>query len=291
MPPPVGRGCSGVARDDAFSSMMTDQAESGKTGSLAAPGFEAVDFGVGVGTIAAIRPGSPSTIVAMTARRIAITGATRGLGRALVEQFIDQGHTVFGCGRSEEHIAGLRQTYGKPHGFLVCDVRDPAAVAAWADSVFDAGGPPDVLINNAALINDPAPLWEVPPEEFADLLAVNIQGTFHTIQAFVPAMIQARRGVVVNFSSGWGRSTSPEVGPYCATKYAIEGLSQALAQELPAPLAAVPLNPGVIDTDMLRQAWGDGASSYPDPAAWAQRAAPQILGFSRRDNGQSASIH
>ena len=75
--------------------------------------------------------------------------------------------------------------------------------------------------------------------------------------------------MIVNFSSGWGRSTSAEVAPYCATKWAIEGLSQALAQELPKGMACVALNPGIIDTEMLRSCFGESAASYPDAAEWA----------------------
>jgi NAD(P)-dependent dehydrogenase (short-subunit alcohol dehydrogenase family) len=96
--------------------------------------------------------------------------------------------------------------------------------------------------------------------------------------------------VIVNLSSGWGRSTSPEVAPYCATKYAVEGLTLALAQELPGGMAAVPLNPGVIDTDMLRQAWSDGAASYPKPDQWAKKAAPFLLALGPKDNGRSLTV-
>ena len=71
--------------------------------------------------------------------------------------------------------------------------------------------------------------------------------------------------MIVNFSSGWGRSVDAEVAPYCATKWAIEGLTQALARELPPGLCAVPLNPGVIDTDMLRSCFGGSAGGYPQP--------------------------
>src|SRR5207302_9465479 len=127
---------------------------------------------------------------------------------------------------------------------------------------------PDLLVNNAALVNDNAPLWEVPPDQFSRVIDVNIKGVYHVIRAFVPAMIRKGSGVIINFSSGWGRSTSPEVAPYCATKFAIEGLTQALAQELPEGLAAVPLNPGVIDTDMLRSCFGDSAGGYPKPEGW-----------------------
>ncbi len=221
---------------------------------------------------------------------IVVTGATRGLGRALVSQFAAAGHTVVGCGRSAEQVWALQAAFPAPHHFAAVDVTDAAAVSAWASTALASHGPPDVLVNNAALMNTPAPLWDVPPDEFSDVIDVNIKGIFHVIRAFVPAMVGRKRGVIVNLSSGWGRSTSPEVAPYCATKYAVEGLTGALAQELPPGMAAVALNPGVIDTDMLRQAWADGAAAYPKPDAWAKRAAPFILNIGPKDNGRPLTV-
>ena len=92
--------------------------------------------------------------------------------------------------------------------------------------------------------------------------------------------------MIVNFSSAWGRSTSPEVAPYCCTKWGVEGLTRALAQELPAGLAAIPLNPGIIDTDMLRSCFGEDASSYPSATEWAKTAVPFLLALTPADNGQ-----
>jgi NAD(P)-dependent dehydrogenase (short-subunit alcohol dehydrogenase family) len=223
-------------------------------------------------------------------RTILVTGATRGLGRALVPHFVSAGHAVWGCGRGAEAVADLKQTYGGPHDFAAVDVRDGPAVRAWADRLLSAFGPPDLLINNAALMNDPAPLWEVPAEQFDALIDVNVKGVANVIRAFVPAMVARGRGVIVNLSSGWGRSTSPEVAPYCASKYAIEGLTLALAQELPRGMTALPLNPGVIDTDMLRQAWADDAGAYPKADQWAKRAAPFLLGLGPKDNGRSLTV-
>ncbi len=222
-------------------------------------------------------------------KRILITGVTRGLGRALAEWYIANGHTVIGCGRSAE-VLNLRFTHPAPHDFSALDVVDEGKVALWAEKVLAVHGAPDLLINNAALMNTPAPLWQVPAREFNQLIDVNIKGVANVIRHFVPAMVARKSGVIVNLSSGWGRSTSPEVAPYCASKYAMEGLTKALAQELPAGMAAVPLNPGVIDTDMLRQAWSDGAASYPKAAEWAKQAAPFILGLGPKHNGQSLSV-
>lgn len=222
-------------------------------------------------------------------KRILITGVTRGLGRALAEKFIQLGHTILGCGRSATHIKELTQRHGEPHTFSAVDVARDADVARWAKKTLERHGPPDLLLNNAALINRTTKLWELAAEEFDSVIDVNIKGVANVIRHFVPAMVGRGQGVIVNFSSGWGRSTAPEVATYCATKYAVEGLTKALAQELPSGLAAVPLNPGVIDTDMLRSCWSDSASRYPGPVAWAEKVAPFLLQLGPKDNGKSLS--
>jgi NAD(P)-dependent dehydrogenase (short-subunit alcohol dehydrogenase family) len=103
-------------------------------------------------------------------------------------------------------------------------------------------------------------------------------------------MVGRRRGIIVNMSSGWGRSVDAGFSLYCATKWAIEGLSKALAEDLPEGMASIPLSPGIIDTPMLRTAFGARAGQYEKPAVWAKRAAPLILGFGSGDNGRSLSI-
>jgi NAD(P)-dependent dehydrogenase (short-subunit alcohol dehydrogenase family) len=220
---------------------------------------------------------------------IVITGVTRGLGRALALWYIRNGHTVAGCGRSGQEIFDLRFDHPEPHNFAVLDVSQPVKVSIWAEKLLGFGVP-DILINNAALMNDPAPLWQVPADKFAQLMSVNVNGVANVIRALAPAMVERRRGVIVNLSSGWGRGVSPGVAPYCASKWAIEGLTKALAGELPEGMAAVPLNPGVIDTDMLRQCWAEGAAGHPKPEAWAESAAPFIMGLGPKDNGKSLSV-
>lgn len=222
--------------------------------------------------------------------KIVITGVTRGLGRALAEEFMRGGHTVLGCGRSGEAIFDLRMTYHAPHDFSVVDVALDNKVAVWAAGLLENDTPPDLLINNAGIMNRLAPLWEQEDREFTRLIDVNVRGTVNVIRHFVPAMVARKHGTIVNLSSGWGRSTSPEVAPYCGSKYAIEGLTAALAQELPAGMAAVALNPGVIDTDMLRSCWADGAAGYPKAEAWAKVAAPFLLKLGPKDNGRSLSV-
>jgi NAD(P)-dependent dehydrogenase (short-subunit alcohol dehydrogenase family) len=133
-------------------------------------------------------------------------------------------------------------------------------VRAWAAEVL-SGGPPGLLVNNAATINRNAPLWKVPAKEFSRVINVNVKGVVNVVRHFLPAMIERGSGVVVNFSSWWGREGEAEVAPYCATKWAIEGLTRAMAAELPRGLAAVPVIPGIIDTAMLRNCFGADAAN------------------------------
>jgi NAD(P)-dependent dehydrogenase (short-subunit alcohol dehydrogenase family) len=220
-------------------------------------------------------------------RVIVLTGATQGLGRAMTVRFIEAGQTVAGCGRSAVAIESLAEQFEGPHRFCVVDVTQDDRVAEWAEDILETLGPPDLLINNAAVINRNAPLWEVPEKEFSQVIDINIKGVANVIRHFVPAMVERRQGVIVNFSSTWGRSTSAEVAPYCATKFAIEGLTQALAQELPPGMAAVAFNPGVINTEMLQTCLGEGAHHYPTAELWSHTAAPFLLSLGPQHNGQS----
>lgn len=222
----------------------------------------------------------------MVNKTVLITGVTRGLGRAMLEELVRRGHTVMGCGRRPEEIEALRRKLGPPHDLSVVDVALDEAVKAWAGRVLRSHGPPDLVLNNAGIINRNARLWAVPAREFSAVIEVNIKGTANVIRHFVPAMVKSRRGVIVNFSSGWGRSTDAEVAPYCASKWAVEGLTQAFAQELPDGMAAVSLNPGIINTEMLQSCFGGSASGYPSPAEWAKGAVPFLLNLGPADNGK-----
>ncbi|MEG4571302.1 SDR family oxidoreductase [Microcoleus sp. N3A4] len=221
---------------------------------------------------------------------IVITGVSRGLGLAMTEKFIELGHTVVGCARSSEAVEKLNQKYSPPHHFTCLDVTNDDRVKAWATEMLAKKEPPDLLINNAGLVNNPAPLWLVSSEEFSQLVDVNIKGTANVIRHFVPAMIARKSGIIVNFSSGWGRSTSPEVAPYCASKWAIEGLTRSLAQELPRGMAAVPLNPGIIHTDMLDICFGEDAANYTSVKAWVEKAVPFLLKLKPSDNGMPLTV-
>ena len=227
----------------------------------------------------------------MPSRLILITGCSKGLGFSMVRSFAALGHTVIGCARSAPAISALQKEFPAPHSFAVVDVSDAAAIEAWATKVIASHGAPDLLLNNAAVIHPNAPLWKVPADRFNRVIDVNVKGLANVLRSFLPAMVKAKKGLIVNFSSGWGRSTSPEVSGYCASKYAVEGLTASLAQELPAGMAAVALNPGVINTEMLQDCFGkESASHYPSAEEWAKRAVPFLLEIGPKDNGHPLTV-
>ena len=225
-----------------------------------------------------------------TAKTIVVTGATHGLGRAMTAEFARLGHTVLGCGRSQKEIDRLKENFSVPHDFYAVDISQDDAVKSWASLCLTTHAPPDLLINNAGIINKNARLWEIGAREFSEVIDINLKGTANVIRHFAPAMVKKKSGVIVNFSSGWGRSTDAEVAPYCASKWAIEGLTQSLAQELPSGMAAVPLNPGIINTEMLQSAFGGSANHYPTADEWAKIAVPFLLKLGPQDNGKQLTV-
>ncbi len=203
----------------------------------------------------------------------------------MVTGFQACGWQVAGCARS----LGERDDW-EDGFFQEVDVCDSKGLQRFCEEAHQKLGAPDLLVNNAGVINTPRPLWEVTEEDFGKVIDVNIKGVANVIRLVVPLMIARGSGVVVNFSSGWGRSVAPDVAPYCATKWAIEGLSAALAEELPAGLATVALNPGIIDTEMLRKTWDEGAAGFPSAEEWGEVAVPFLANLSASDNGRSLTV-
>lgn len=221
---------------------------------------------------------------------IVITGVSRGLGQAITEGFIQLENTVLGCARSKNTVEKLQERFRHPHNFTAVDVAEAEQVQIWAKRLIADYGTPDLLINNAAIINDLAPFWQIPSQEFDNLIDVNIKGVANVLRHFLPAMIEQKKGIIVNVSSGWGRSTSPGVSSYCASKWAIEGLTRSLAQELPKGMAAIPLNPGIIHTEMLEVCYGEDAANYTTIKDWTQKAVPFLLQLSAADNGMPLTV-
>jgi NAD(P)-dependent dehydrogenase (short-subunit alcohol dehydrogenase family) len=187
-----------------------------------------------------------------------VTGASRGIGRAIAVALAREGAQVAGC---------ALQVTGPPDGFLdelpvgdrrggwlsTCDVRDPGAVARFADEVLARAGVPDLLINNAGTVVRQA-FAALSLDAWKEVLGSNLDGTFLVTRAFLPAMLgRGRGGRIIMMSSIAGRQGTPMLTAYCAAKHGVVGLTRALAEELrEAGIAVNAICPGSVDTDMLK---------------------------------------
>ncbi|MEM8550140.1 MAG: SDR family oxidoreductase [Verrucomicrobiota bacterium] len=229
--------------------------------------------------------------MSLAKRTIVITGITRGIGRALAMRFVQLGHTLIGCGRRSEAVEAVRRSLAPGPYLSIVDVADADAVNEWAVDVLERFGAPDLVLNNAGVMHPGLPFWEVSQGDFDQLIDINIKGVAHVARAFLPAMIVRGQGLLVNFSSGLGQFAVPNASGYVASKYAIEGLSKAIAEDLPKGLACIPLSPGVIDTEMLQAHWGKERSGECDsPEVWAEYAADYILGLETAQSGKSLRV-
>lgn len=177
-----------------------------------------------------------------------ITGISRGLGKSLAQAALARGDTVVGTVR--EGAPDFDAGSGTLHALPV-DLTDAAAIAPTVQAAFDKAGRIDVLVNNAGYGLLGA-LEEATDAEFERLFAVNVFAPFAVIRAALPALRRQGSGHILNITSIAGRAPAGSSGLYSATKSALEGLTQSLAQEIaPFGLKATAVAPGAFRTDFL----------------------------------------
>ena len=185
-----------------------------------------------------------------------VTGGSRGIGRAIVEQLAAEGAAVafFYRARHEaaqEVVAAARAAGQRVEGEAV-DVRDPAAVDTAVRGVVQRFGRLDVLVNNSGVVHD-GMLGLLGDRELGDLLATNVGGALHVTRAVVGHLVARRAGRIVTVTSVAARKGGKGQSVYAATKGALEAFTRALAVELaPRGIAVNAVAPGLIDTDMTR---------------------------------------
>jgi len=186
-----------------------------------------------------------------------VTGASRGIGRAIAERLAAEGYRVFAndLGARKAELADLAATIHDAGGLcetVYCDVSDPKSVEAMARDLLAASGHLDLLVNNAG-VRSVYQVREIEPDEWDRMFAVNAKGTFLVTKAFLPQFQERKAGRIVNIASIGGKRGGPNEAHYCASKAAVINFTQALAVEVAKMGITVnAVCPGVIHTDMGR---------------------------------------
>lgn len=194
-------------------------------------------------------------------KHIVVTGGTKGLGRALVERFAQEGAYVASCARSADDVR--RSTlelvmFGPRVLFSSCDIADSDQVGRFAQEVISEFGTIDVLVNNASQLGPRLELASWTKPTWDRIIDVNVNGLFGVTMAFLPTMIVRRSGSIINVSSSVGRKGQRLWGAYGVSKFALEGFTQTLADEVVHQGIRVnSVNPGPLDTDMRHAAYPD----------------------------------
>ena len=192
---------------------------------------------------------------------IAITGASSGIGAATARVLAAQGaHVMLGARRTEllEALATSITQNGGAVRWLALDVTQRASMQAFVDAAYAWTGRLDVLINNAGVM-PLSPLDALKVDEWNHMIDVNIRGVLHGIAAALPVMKKQRSGQVINLSSIGGHTVSPTAAVYCATKFAVNAISEGLRQEVGGDIRVTVISPGVTTSEL--------AESISDPIA------------------------
>jgi NAD(P)-dependent dehydrogenase (short-subunit alcohol dehydrogenase family) len=231
---------------------------------------------------------------------VLITGGSRGLGLVLARALASEGAKIAICARNQEElnraIADLEER-GAQVFAAVCDVRNQSEVVRTVKSVCNHYGQIDVLINNAGVIQV-GPLENQTQEDFETAMAIHFWGAFYMMQAVLPQMRARRSGRIVSISSIGGKVAVPHLAPYCASKFALVGLSNAMRVELEKDNVYVTtVCPGLMRTgshvnavfkgqNEKEYAWFSIGNALPFSSINAERAAEKIVEACRRGDAE-----
>ncbi|MEU1162831.1 SDR family NAD(P)-dependent oxidoreductase [Streptomyces sp. NPDC005921] len=183
--------------------------------------------------------------MSLDGRTALVTGGGGPLGRAFALALAGAGARVILVGRNEQALAEAAAKVGEAARTAVCDVADPASVRALAGELADEDV--SVLVNNAGVAGPVRPLVDIEPDEWDDVFAANVRGVYLVCRAFLPPMLAAGRGDIVNVASVSGKRPLLNRTPYTASKMALIGLTRTLAGEVgPRGVAVNSLSPGPV---------------------------------------------
>lgn len=183
-------------------------------------------------------------------RTALVTGGGDGLGAAIAARLVDAGAQVVITGRREEPLRATAARLGPAVHVEISDVADPGSVARLAERVADRQV--SILVNNAGIAGPVALLTDIDVAEWDEVFATNVRGTYLMCRAFLPAMIAAGAGDVINLASVSGKRPLVCRTPYCASKMAVLGLTSSLAFEVgPSGVRVNALSPGPVEGDRM----------------------------------------
>ena len=218
-------------------------------------------------------------------RAVIVTGASSGIGRATALAFGSAGARVALLARRRDELEALASEMQTDVVVVQTDVTDRRAVHAAFDAVTACFGSVDIVVNNAGILR-PSPVVDIEPGDLEAMLRVNLFGALYVMQESVRRMRAKRDGVVVNVASLGGRRGVSPIGGYCATKFALVGLTEALREELHGSGIHVALvEPGVVETPMVHEVtqdqefldfWPQTLNMPPSWVVWAIFAAARF---------------
>lgn len=194
-------------------------------------------------------------------KRVVITGGSKGLGRALAARFAEEGAKLALCARSFDELNRVSlemSVRGFPPLVVACDIADAEQVDRFGRAVLTEFGGVDVLINNASLLGPRIEIVEWTKATWDRVIDVNVNGLFAVTRAFLPSMMKEHSGSIINVSSSVGKAGRKHWGAYAVSKFALEGFTQTLADEVKRlGIRVNSVNPGPINTDMRHAAYPD----------------------------------
>ena len=192
------------------------------------------------------------TADALAGETALVTGASRGIGAAIAQALAAAGARVVGTATSEGGAAGISEALGDSGRGVVLNIADEASVAAALKDIQDNEGAPTILVNNAGITRDNL-LMRMKAEEWDDVIATNLTGTFRVSKACLRGMMKAKKGRIINIASVIGVTGNAGQANYAAAKAGLIGFSKSLAKEIGSRNITVNVvAPGFIDTDMTR---------------------------------------
>jgi NAD(P)-dependent dehydrogenase (short-subunit alcohol dehydrogenase family) len=216
----------------------------------------------------------------MTGKTVMITGASRGIGAAAARVFASAGANVALLARSKGDIADIAREIGAKAVAIACDVSQYREVEAAVAACVDGFGGLDVLINNAGVIEPISHLASADPEEWGNVIDINLKGVFHGMRAAMPVMQAAGGGSILTISSGAAHGPVEAWSHYCASKAAVAMLTRCVDKEAADKgIRAIGLSPGTVATEMQREIKASGINPISQldwddhiPADWPAKA-------------------